>query len=141
MASPIVVLHIDDDPAFLDLTAELLEKVSDNLSVLSQSDPTMTLRQLENGEIECVICDYKMPQVTGLELCKRVREEHPDLPFFLFTSQSPDELIDEVVAAGATDYIQKEPGIAHFKLLANRVQNAVLHYRTQRRIEETFEVI
>ena len=136
MARNTIVLHIDDEQAFLDITAELLETVDNDLAVLSESDPTRALRHVAERDIECVICDYEMPQMTGLELCERLREEHPDLPFFLFTANPPDDLIDRVLSAGATDFIQKEPGIAHFKLLANRLSNAILHYRTRHRAEE-----
>lgn len=136
MTMDITVLHVDDDVAFLDITAELLKTVDEDVSVISESDPTRALRRIETAGVDCVISDYDMPEMDGLELCERLRLEYPVMPYFLFTGKSAEGLVDEAFAAGATDFIRKEPGVTHFKILANRLRNATHHRRAQRRIEE-----
>jgi CheY-like chemotaxis protein len=136
MASDITVLHIDDDLAFLDLTAELLERVDEDITVCSESDPTKALDRIEAEEIDGVISDYEMPQIDGLDLCVRIRGEYPHIPYFLFTSKPPDGLIDQALSVAMTDFIQKEAGIAHFKVIAKRLRNAVRQSRMQQQLEE-----
>lgn len=129
MEHPIRVLHVDDDPAFLDLAAELLERADGSLSVHSESDPAAVPSHIESEPIDCVVSDFDMPDVDGLELCRRVRREYPEFPFVLFTNRVGADIVEEAFEAGATDYIRKETGTHHFTLLANRVTLAVTRYR------------
>ena len=136
MTRPIHVLHVDDNPALRDLTAEFLEKVSTDITVHSVADPTDVPATLEREPIDCVVSDYEMPEQNGLDLCCSVRDDHPDLPFFLFTSRGGEEIVGRAMVAGATDYIQKEPGVEQYTLLANRIDNAVSRHRTEERLAE-----
>lgn len=136
MAHDVRVLHVDDDPALLDLTADILERVDDDVRVLSESDPTAVLERLEREPVDCVVSDLRMPECDGFELCERVRRIHPDLPFFVFTSESGGGLVDRAMAVGATDFIEKDPGIDQYKLLVNRIERSVEHHRARKRIVE-----
>ena len=130
------VLHVDDDPALRDLTADILERVDDGVRVLSEADPTAVPGRIEAESVDCVVSDLRMPERDGFELCEQVRRDHPDLPFFLFTSDSSAGLVDRAMAVGATDLIQKDPGIDQYRLLANRIGRAVEHHRARERIDE-----
>jgi PleD family two-component response regulator len=130
------VLHIDDDATLRDLTAELLERVDDGVTVRSESDPTAVPGRIKAEPIDCVVSDYRMPEMDGLELCQRVRETHSDIPFFLFTTEYSEEVVDRAMSFGVTDYIQKESGTTHYKLLAHRIRNAVRHHRIRERIRQ-----
>ena len=136
MRRPIHVLYVDDDAPLRDLTAELLEKVSADITVETVADPTTVPTRIEAGTVDCVVSDYEMPEQNGLELCWEVRSAHPDLPFFLFTSRGGEEIVSRAMLAGATDYIQKEPGVEQYTLLANRITNAVARHRLEQRLEE-----
>jgi DNA-binding NarL/FixJ family response regulator len=123
------VLHVDDDPALLDLTADFLERLDGEITLLSETDPRAVPERLETEAIDCVISDKRMPECDGLELCRRVREAHPDLPFVLFTSERGDDVIDRTMEVGATGFVAKEPGVEQYERLADRVREAVLSYR------------
>lgn len=141
MTTDIVVLHVDDSEPILDLTAELLEKEDSGITVFSEKDPSNVLRAIETTDVDCVVSDYEMPDMDGLALCRRIRHDYPDLPFFVFTSNGKADLVDDAFAAGATDYIQKDPGVAQYKLLANRIRNAVRHHKARRRLDEITDTI
>lgn len=137
MNREICVLFVDDDPAYQDLTAMMLEKVTQRLTVLTEGDPNEVQDRLHAEPIECIVSDYQMPGLDGLQLLERIREDHPEMPFFLLTSVDDCDVIEAALATVATDYIRKESGIEHFKLLANRVVNAVEHHRLRSRIVAT----
>ena len=76
-----------------------------------------------------------MPAKTGVEFLESVREDHPDLPFILFIRKGSEEIASDAISSGATDYLQKESRTEQYKLLANRVKNAVEQYRSQHELE------
>ncbi|WP_231512930.1 PAS domain-containing response regulator [Haloferax mediterranei] len=135
MAGTIKALHVDDDPASTDLTAEFLERENENLSVVSATSAEEGLCRLAETDIDCVISDYDMPGQTGIDFLKAVREEYPDLPFILFTGKGSEEVAADAISAGATDYIQKETGTGQYTVLANRITNTVAQYRARRQSE------
>ncbi|MFB6157499.1 MAG: response regulator [Haloferacaceae archaeon] len=132
MTDRIDVLHVDDDPDFADLTATFLEREDDRFRVETASGTAAALDRLEERSFDCVVSDYDMPGTNGLELLEAVREEHPDLPFVLFTGKGSEEVAGEAISAGVTDYIQKEGGTDQYALLANRIGNAVAARRSER---------
>lgn len=136
MTSKITVLHVDDSAAVRDLTAELLERVDSGIRVLSEADPTQVPSRVRTEEIDCVVSDLEMPELNGIALCERLQTGPASLPFFLLTNHYEEELIERAFAVGVTDYIQKESGIAHYTVLANRIRNATHHYQARKRIEE-----
>lgn len=129
---PIRVLHVDDDPAFARLADTSLGEMDDRIEVRSETDPTAVLDRLSDGDVECVVSDYRMPEIDGLALLERVREEHPSLPFVLFTGQGSERIASRAISAGVTDYVSKDGGIEQFELLANRIRGAVEQRRTER---------
>ncbi|PSP92281.1 PAS domain S-box protein [Halobacteriales archaeon QS_4_66_20] len=133
--SEVRVLHVDDDPEINELTKTFLERVDDDISVVAETGVIAALDNLRADDLEfdCVVSDYDMPNTNGLEFLEIVREEHPDLPFILFTGKGSEEIASEAISAGVTDYMQKGSGTEQYEMLANRVQNAAKRYRTQRR--------
>ncbi|WP_435157657.1 ATP-binding response regulator [Haladaptatus sp. DFWS20] len=84
--SSIVVLHVDNDPSLLDLTATFLERESEILDLRAASSGADALSIRRETEIDCIVSDYEMPEMDGLELLDAVRTEYSELLFILFTS-------------------------------------------------------
>jgi PAS domain S-box-containing protein len=135
-AGPVRVLHVDDDPAFLEMAARRLEREDDRFVVETETDTDAVLDRLAAARFDCVVSDYDMPGRTGLELLEVVRAEHPALPFVLFTGKGSEEVASEAISAGVTDYLQKGGGADRFAILANRVANVAAAYRSRRALEE-----
>jgi PAS domain S-box-containing protein len=96
--------------------------------------------------IDCIVSDYEMPGQNGIEFLEAVREDHPDLPFLLYTGKGSEEVASDAVSAGVTDYMQKESGTDQYTVLANRIVNVVERYharqaatRTRHRLQELTE--
>ncbi|AUG49360.1 PAS domain S-box protein [Haloarcula taiwanensis] len=134
--SSIAVLHIDDEPDFLDVASEILTQQSDKLTVVPATSAAEGLDRLATRSIDCIVSDYRMPETDGIELLETVRTEYPDLPFILFTGEGSEAVASDAIAAGATDYLRKGHGTERYELLANRIENAVDQYRTNQRAAE-----
>ncbi|MBX0288362.1 response regulator [Halomicroarcula sp. F28] len=135
MDSPIRVLHVDDDPDFRELTAELLERENDRFTVTTAPGPEAGRERLESAEFDCVVSDFDMPGESGIAFLETVRADYPDLPFILFTGKGSEEVASDAISAGVTDYLQKAIGSEQYELLANRIATAVDQYRTARELE------
>lgn len=133
--SRIRVLHLDDDRALLDVAEEFLELASDHIDIVPETAPERAIERLQTESFDCVISDYEMPGMTGLEFLEHVRSDDPELPFILFTGRGSEEIASKAISHGVTDYLEKESGGEQYTVLANRIENAVSQYRTEREIE------
>jgi PAS domain S-box-containing protein len=133
----IAVLLAEDDDALADLTATYLQREADAFSVTTRGDAESALDYLATEEpVDCIVSDHDMPGMNGLEFLEAVREDHPDLPFVLFTGKGNEEIASEAISAGVTDYLQKDTGTDQYAVLANRVRNAVERQRSQTALRE-----
>ncbi|MFC6988998.1 PAS domain S-box protein [Haloplanus sp. GCM10025708] len=133
MGESIHILHVDDDLSFADTAARLLEREDDRFIVETVTDPGEGMDILSTSEFDCIVSDYEMPQTDGIEFLKAVREDHPELPFILFTGKGSEDVASDALSAGATDYLQKGSGTDRYELLANRIQNSVEQYHNKQR--------
>jgi PAS domain S-box-containing protein len=130
------LLHVDDDPPMIDLTEDMLAREDDRFKIMSESDPRVALDKLDEFDVDCIVSDFDMPQLNGLEFLNAVREEYPELPFILFTGKGSEEIASDAISSGVTDYLQKEGTPDQYAVLANRVKNAVKQYRAEKKIEQ-----
>jgi PAS domain S-box-containing protein len=125
------VLLVDDSPDFADLAADFLER--DGFEVITATSAGDGLSKIDQGAVDCVVSDYEMPDLDGLEFLEAVREHHADLPFILFTGKGSEEIASEAISAGVSDYLQKGHGKEQYDLLSKRITNAVNQYRAEER--------
>lgn len=131
------VLHVDDEPDFAEMAAAFLEREDNRLSVKTVSSVDEGLDYLQETDIDCIVSDYDMPGQNGIEFLKTVRDDHPELPFILYTGKGSEEIASEAISAGVTDYLQKGSETSQYTVLANRILNAVEQYRARREAEKT----
>ncbi|GAA0645231.1 bacterio-opsin activator domain-containing protein [Salarchaeum japonicum] len=131
MSDGLRVLVVDDDEAFLSVTVEFLERRG--VDVVAETSASAALDRLGEG-FSCVVSDYEMPAMDGLELLKAVRAERPELPFVLLTGAGSEDVASEAISLGATEYVQKRPGRGQFDILVNTVVNAAEAYETEREL-------
>jgi DNA-binding response OmpR family regulator len=102
-----VVLVVDDDPPTVDLLCRLLTKAS--YAVETAASGTAALARIERGGIDVVLLDLMLPDLNGIELCRRVRaqEDRAHLPIIMLTGARGDQARRAGFAAGANDYVTK----------------------------------
>ena len=140
MPGAIDVLHVDDDPSVLDLTEAYFERELDAVAVTSVTDPETALDRLDEAAFDCVVSDYDMPAMDGLEFFETLRERHRKIPFVLYTGKGSEEIASQALNAGVTGYFQKG-GPEQLRRLANRVDQAVDEHRTKEIAERYSTVI
>jgi CheY-like chemotaxis protein len=88
------ILVVDDDRAVLRTTQRLLDALG--YSVVPAASGWEALRMIADGlEIELVLSDFAMPEMTGVELAKSIHTTRPELPVILVTSDGNREILKE----------------------------------------------
>lgn len=87
------VLIVDDNPNMSSLLQEMLE-VFDYDSIRA-SDGQEALNKVKEGNISLIITDMRMPNMTGLELLQKVKEDYPKLPVVLISGYSMGIMEDQ----------------------------------------------
>ncbi|MCW4048806.1 MAG: response regulator [Candidatus Bathyarchaeota archaeon] len=118
------ILHIDDDADTLLFAKRVLEKIDSGMHVETIQDPLEVETRLRTGNFDCIVSDFVMPKLNGIELAKRIREKS-DIPFILYTGQGSEEVAEEAFKVGVNDYVRKEVSASHFQVLAKRIRSAV----------------
>lgn len=138
-AEPIQVLHVDDEPAFAELASMVIEREYEDITIETETDPRHCLERLSEEPVglDCIVSDYDMPHLDGLEMLAAVREEYPEFPFILFTGKGSEEIAAEAISQGVNDYMQKESGTDQYKVLANRIRQQVRQARTEQALRNS----
>jgi nitrogen regulation protein NR(I) len=105
MNGPHRICLIDDDaPA-----RAALERVlsGEGYEVASYPDGRKGLAAALELDFDCVLTDLRMPEVSGMELVDRLRDELPNLPVVLMTAHGTTETAIDATRRGAFDYIVK----------------------------------
>ena len=99
------VLIIDDEEKLRTLLAKIISL--EGFEVLQAGDVKKGLQKLENADVDVVICDFKLPDGTGVELSKTIKEKYPAIEIILLTAYGniPDSV--QAIKNGAFDYITK----------------------------------
>lgn len=102
------VLVVDDFSTMRRIVKNILRQLGFT-NIVEADDGTTAWEVLNKDRIEFIISDWNMPQMTGIELLRKVRssEEFGDLPFLMVTAEAQQENIIEAVQAKVSNYVVK----------------------------------
>ena len=134
---PLRLLHVDDDPSYLEFSVRAFERVAPEVEVTTANSAADGLARLysDGPAVDCVLSDYQMPEMDGLEFLTAVRADFPNLPLVLVTGQGSEEVAERAFRVGVTDYYRKGSGLEQFRLLHNRLERYIEAARAQSRLE------
>lgn len=99
------ILIIDDEKNYLLLLETMLTE--EGYAVTTQQDPQLALDYLGESEVDVVITDMKMPQISGQKVLEEVKRHHPHIPVLIMTAFGSIDGAVEAMKCGAFDYITK----------------------------------
>ncbi len=125
----------------LELLKVFLERSGD-IDVDTVGSPEDALARLAKGGHDAVVSDFLMPGMDGLQLLKRVRAEHGDMPFVLLTGRGREDVAIEALNSGADFYLPKgaDPK-TQFAELTQMIRATVEKRRSQLREHETSDLL
>jgi two-component system response regulator FixJ len=100
-----VVFVVDDDDAVRQSIAFLLKTAGVTVREFGSAGQFLEiLPQVNSG---CLVTDVRMPEISGIDLLRTVRERNPDLPVIVITGHGDVPLAVEAMKLGATDFLEK----------------------------------
>jgi two-component system response regulator PilR (NtrC family) len=116
------ILVVDDEESIREFLEIMLKK--EGYEVTTAEDGARAKEILTKKSFDMVISDMQMPNVTGIELLRHVRESYPDLVFMIITAFGTTETAVEAMKLGAYDYLTKPFKIDEVRLnIANALRS------------------
>jgi DNA-binding NarL/FixJ family response regulator len=88
----------------------LIDSDSDMVVVAEAGTAAESLRMVERFRPHVMVLDIRLPDGSGLEVCRKMRRRFPETKIIILTSYISDGLISEAVRSGASGYVLKEVG-------------------------------
>lgn len=136
----ISVLLVDDDPSMVEMSAVFLERELDTVDTTALTNPKNVLEELDDENYDCIVSDFDMPELDGLNLLTNLRENGIELPFVLFTGKGSEEIASQAISAGVDEYLQKG-GPEEYPVLANKIENLVKKHWAETQVQRGFLAI
>jgi DNA-binding NtrC family response regulator len=99
------VLIVDDEARYRDLYARVLRDAG--FDVRQAEDVPSAMKAMGEATPAMVVSDVRMPGASGLDLLRRTRADHPDMPFLLVTAYADVREAVDALKLGAVDYLAK----------------------------------
>ena len=99
------LLVVDDEPAIRQVVSATLRKAG--YAVEQASDGETAIARLAKGDIDIVMCDIKLPGLSGIDVLRQVRTSGIDTAFIMMTAFASVDTAIEAIKAGASDYMIK----------------------------------
>ncbi|MDT8977711.1 response regulator transcription factor [Paenibacillus sp. chi10] len=121
------VLIVDDHLVVREGLKFMIE-TNDNFQVVGEAaNGVETLRLLESLTPDVILMDLNMPQMSGLETMKELKERNFDIPVVILTTYNEDELMISGLELGAKGYLLKDTGRDHlFRTIESAVRGDTL---------------
>lgn len=132
-----IILVVDDDKAILSYTAKVLTRIGAN--VLTCNSPTEALSIIREKQVAIVVSDYYMPEMTGLELFRRMREFSHSIVKILMTSKADLAMAVGAINSGEVFRFLSKPWQDAEMIAA--VRDGVRRYRMLRASSEDMEFL
>ena len=110
------ILVVEDHPQTTRLIRMMLLDMG-VANVIATKDGIEAKELLDEGDdrVDAVLCDWRMPRMTGIQLLKEVRKTNPKLPFMMVTANADVESIKAAASSGVSGYIAKPFSPAQLK--------------------------
>jgi len=113
------VLIVDDEIEVNKVFTELLSSLGFNAD--SENSGKNALQRIKDKKYTFLITDVNMPEFSGIELIKKVREEKIDISIIAMTGYDKDYTYMDVINAGANDFVTKPCNIDEIEAKINRI--------------------
>jgi two-component system, NarL family, invasion response regulator UvrY len=117
------VLVVDDHPAFRRALTSALNMVADIEIAGEAGDGFDAAAQAAEKELDLVLMDLSMPDLSGIDAMKRIHRRRPDLPVVIFTAHADPGVEKEAREAGASGFLAKGSSLEDLVIVLNEARD------------------
>ncbi|NDV94825.1 DNA-binding response regulator [Dysgonomonas sp. 521] len=118
------ILIIEDEPGICNFLKQGLEEEGYRITIAIDGKQGVEFSMSENPDL--ILLDWMLPQMTGIEVCKAIREKDTEIPILFLTAKDTVQETIDGLQAGANDYIKKP---FSFEELLERIK---IHFRNHK---------
>ncbi len=115
------ILIVEDEIGISNFLKQGLEEEGYEISLAFNGSDGLLLAQ--NNSFDLILLDWMLPKLTGIEVCKAIRENNKNIPILFLTAKDTVQETIEGLKSGANDYIKKP---FSFEELLERIK---IHFR------------
>lgn len=130
------ILVVDDQRGMCDLLETDLRLRGYNVRTATNAE--LAWNELQSGSVQVVVTDVRMPGRSGIDLCKSIVEQFPQISVIVMTAFGSVETAVDALRAGAYDFITKP---VEMDLLAAAIERALTKTRLQRQLQQLAEAV
>lgn len=102
-------VYLVDDHEVVRQGLRALLASADDIEVIGEAGSVgMALAEVTEDPPDVLVLDVRLPDGSGVEICREVRSRHPEVAAVMLTSFADDEAVYEAIMAGAAGYLLKE---------------------------------
>ena len=119
------ILVVEDHPSTRMLISSLLQRLGyEDICLARNGIEALALAQLKTNRYDLILSDWDMPEMDGLTLWGKIREDDvlKEIPFVLITAMNEIDMVKRAISEGVTDYIVKPITL---EALKNKVARAL----------------
>jgi len=133
------ILLIEDNQDDILFTKRILEKADEDYQLDSASEAQEGLRRIIEENYDLILCDYRLPGLSALDVLKETRNKGKDLPFIVVTATGSEKAAVDLMKEGAYDYILKD--LSYEAILPVVIKRAIERYNVKKEKERAEEAL
>jgi two-component system NtrC family response regulator len=114
------ILLIDDEPAQITSIKSFLKRR--DYTILTASSGKEGLNFIDDGNVDLVFTDFRMPDMNGLEVVQNIKNINPEIPVVVITAFSDTKDAVKVMKEGAFDYLSKPVDLDELEILVRKAK-------------------
>lgn len=114
------VLVVDDEEGVQEVSMEFFQKIGCNCKVASDASEALTM--LHKHSFDLVVSDIAMPGTDGIQFMKEAKKTFPHLDFIIMTGHTSEYMYEDIISAGATDYLAKPYSFGELRAKIRRIE-------------------
>jgi two-component system response regulator HydG len=131
------LLIIDDDRGHAEAVAEGLERVGYDCAIATSG--SAGARLIEAQDFDLVLTDLRMPDMDGMAILRKAKEEDPDAQVVVITAHGDVQSAVQALKAGAANYLQKPVSLTDLRTMVDRAADGLRQARTLRELRRQLD--
>lgn len=133
------ILLIEDNPDHIEITKRILQKTSEDYQVDCVMDSHEGLQKIFEGSYDVILCDYRLPDLSALDILKEMNNKGKDTPLIVISALGNERVAVDMMKEGAYDYVVKD--VLYRDTLDVVIKKTIDRYKTRKEKERLEEEI